>query len=579
MKYLLAIIFCVFIFFNFTKTVSAEVNAYKISNFSSNITINQDNSISVTEKIKVNFNQIHFGDLKHGIFRYIPSIYRTKDKFINSRLTILSVKDENDKNYQYKTFREGDNLVIKIGDPDVLIQSDKTYIISYKAHSIVQRFEDHDEFYWNITGSDWDMDILNAEVFVQSYSANIISYKCFSCDFNLTEKNKIIAQSNSDFENGKNDITIVVGFDKNNSINFKKNLDDYIFEYWGYPVSIFPFLVMFIAWFKKGRDIKNVGDNIYFQEKNTKTENAPLFGHREFLPFVYSPIDGLTPSEVGAILDEKIDIQDIVAEITELGRLGFLEISKIDKKWAIDDYEIKKTGNKNIEKLRDYQKYLYESLFERSGDNNKVLLSELKPKFYTKLEKFKDLLYSSLKDKKYFENRPDNTKIKWFAVCFVIVLVSGVALSFYEGSMYASLLKIIHVFSSCLGFIFANKMSRRAPLGYSMYRQIVGLKHYINVGKWRQEFAEKQLFLKDILPLAISLGVVTKLARDMESLGVKPPSYFHTNSVAWAGSFNSFTTSTASSMIGSSKSSSFSGGSGFSGGGGGGFGGGGGGSW
>ena len=98
---------------------------------------------------------------------------------------------------------------------------------------------------------------------------------------------------------------------------------------------------------------------------------------------------------------------------------------------------------------------------------------------------------------------------------------------------------------------------------------------------------QKHLFLEEILPLAISLGVVEKLTKEMASLGVRPPDYFEGAVAAgfysdWRGFYKNSTTVLSSSPSGKS---SWSGGSGFSGGGssggssGGGFGGGGGGSW
>ena len=84
-----------------------------------------------------------------------------------------------------------------------------------------------------------------------------------------------------------------------------------------------------------------------------------------------------------------------------------------------------------------------------------------------------------------------------------------------------------------------------------------------------------------MLPLAISLGVVTKLAKDMKDLGIEPPKYFQGMMISsFANDLNNFNSAALSGLTMSpSGSSSWSGGSGFSGGGGGGFGGGGGGSW
>jgi len=111
------------------------------------------------------------------------------------------------------------------------------------------------------------------------------------------------------------------------------------------------------------------------------------------------------------------------------------------------------------------------------------------------------------------------------------------------------------------------------------------LRFYLNLGKWREEITEKNLFFEEILPLAMALGIVDKLTKEMADLGVEPPKYFQGIALASFGhdfgSFNALASSNLNSSPVSSGKSSWSGGSGFSGGGsaGGGFGGGGGGSW
>jgi uncharacterized membrane protein len=140
-------------------------------------------------------------------------------------------------------------------------------------------------------------------------------------------------------------------------------------------------------------------------------------------------------------------------------------------------------------------------------------------------------------------------------------------------------------FFGVISFFFALSMPRRTAWGYSLKRQIVGLAWYLEKGKWRHEVSEKHLFIEEILPLAVTLGVVDKLTQDMKDLELSPPKYFAgTNMTTFGSDLGRFETTTTSSLLstpGGKGSSSWSGGSGFSGGGssGGGFGGGGGGSW
>ena len=108
-----------------------------------------------------------------------------------------------------------------------------------------------------------------------------------------------------------------------------KNIWYFLIDNWGYLVALFPFAFIFYFWLKKGRDKKFVGDNVYYKPNDEKTDSKPLFA-RAHLPMVYHPIQSLSPAQVGTIIDEKVDIHDIVAEIVELARLKYLKIEKFE---------------------------------------------------------------------------------------------------------------------------------------------------------------------------------------------------------------------------------------------------------
>ncbi|QQG47334.1 MAG: DUF2207 domain-containing protein [Candidatus Woesebacteria bacterium] len=557
---------------------------YVIQSFDSNISINQDASLNVSETIRVLFNE-----QRHGIYRTIPVVYKKNGKIINSKLSILSVTDENSKRYKYTTSSSGDNIQIKIGDPNSYVAGVKVYRISYRVRNIIARFDDHDELYWNIAGNGWDTQILSTHVHLESAFADIKDFQCFSglygsveakCDFDAAKKNSLDASSNVSLGNGS-DMSIVVGLNKDNQLTFSRNTFDLISDYWGYPFSILPFLIIFVLWFKRGRDVRYKGDNVYYEPDNEKTETLPLINKREYLPLVYSPINGLTPSEVGTILDERVDTADVVSEITELGRLGYLKIEKIVKKWAKDDYLIRKLKEPG-ENLRNYQKYLFESLFSFGETQGQVKLSELRTKFYPKLSEFREKLYKEISERGYFFGDPSKVRAIYLTGAGSLVIFGTVLAFIFSGLNFNYMAVIISLMTSPISLFLAYKMPRRTPKGYALYRQIKGLQFYIEKGKWREEISEKHLFLEEILPLAISLGVVKQLARDMQELGVKPPKYFDASTAVWVSSFSSFNSSASSSFVAGAKSSGgWSGGSGFGGGGfsGGGFGGGGGGSW
>ncbi len=569
-----------------TSEIHAAASDYEITNFDSQITINQDTSLTVTETITANFLVP-----KHGLIRVIPTVYSARGKTIKAGFALETITDETGQTYPFTKSRLQQSVNLKIGDPNKTITGEHVYTIRYRMNSVLQRFEDHDELYWNVTGHEWDTTILKASAVVASPYATVEQTQCWAGPYRSQDQyctisqdaNRATATTTQHLQPG-DDFTIVVGLNQANQLAFPgpvqkatKNLADN----WPYLIPLLTLGGFVFFWYHQGRDRRFVEDMVYYQKGAAETEKIPLFA-REHLPLAYRPIDGLTPAEVGTILDEKVDLQDVVAEIVELARLGFIKIERTGKKGLFknEDYIFTRL-QKDPGNLKDHQKYLLEKLIPKTHETAK--LSGLKGKFYAELEVFKKKLYEDLVEQKIFHSRPDKVRTNYlvFVIFLTILEVSLTAgwasLTGNSGPVVLSIVIVPFL------LLLAIKMPRRTAWGHSLYRQTKGLQYYLDKGKWRQEIQEKHLFFEEILPLTISLGLVKKLARDMEKLGIKPPQYFDAGDVAFYHAFRSFASNTGNSLaVTPSGKSSWSGGSGFSGGGGssgGGFGGGGGGSW
>jgi len=565
---------------------------YVIRDFQSQITINQDTSLTVEEKINVNFLT-----KKHGIFRVIPLVYTAHGKTIRASFKILAVTDLLGRSYPYTASFSGQGIKIKIGDPTKTIIGNQTYIIKYQIGKVLRRYPEHDELYWNVTGHQWDTMVLKASAIVDSPYAKIKRVECFAgilgtqkknCQFSFDQKR---AQFQTTESLGSNkDLTLVVALDKDNQLKFPgpiKRFFTFLIDNWGYPVAFLPLLIIFSVWYWRGRDKRYLSDNVYYRPEDKRTRTVSLF-ERPHLPLLYGPINNLTPAQVGTIVDEKVDIQDVVGEILELARLGFLKIKKITRKKLFgkkNDYLFIRT-EKEAKGLKDYQNYLLKSLFLTE---NEVLLSSLKNKFYQYLKNFKKKVYQNLVQEKIFAGNPEKTRRNWMAVTLILLTLSFVLVITFTGFSDNSG-PLFSFFLTVIPTIFLSlAMPRKKAWGYSLYRRIQGLDYYLRQGKWRTEIYEKHLFIEEILPLAVCLGVVKRLTKDMAVLGLEPPSYLigFSDQTFFSRDFNSFSRSLERSLLSSPRESSFSGksswsgGSGFSSGGssGGGFGGGGGGSW
>jgi uncharacterized membrane protein len=580
------IILVMFFFFLTCSRIEAQ-SLEKISAFDADIQINQDTSITVTEKITF-FTQV----ARHGIERYIPYTYKTEDESYKLKFFDFSAKDEEGNDVLVEKSRQSGNHYLKIGFKDRTFTGSQTFTIKYTVEEVIKRFNDHDELYWDIVGESWDFPVENVTAAVTSNFAQIDDSECYSgkygfddglCHMVVTDTGKVSASYAKAVDPGEN-VTIVVGLDqKNSQLHFlteKERLIKNLIRYSPSLLMLVPISLAFLLWLNKGRDQVFYSQNVFNLEKSQPTKLKPV-GFFERTPMVYQPLKDLTPGEAGLMIDEQVDNRDVIAEIIDLARKKYLKIEEKKKKKFLgseSDYVFTKLRS-NYESLPEHQKFLMEKLFKSKEE---VKLSNLKGSFYTHMNKVKSMIVSDLTKKAYFTGHPVNTRALYM-ILFLAVLSGAVFLVMVVFQIESLLVVAAAALQAPLLIWLAKNMVQKSAIGSNLYMQAKGLRQTINVGKWREQIKEKNLFIEEVLPFAISLGVVDKLASDMDKLNIKPPEYLKTsnlNTLNTASFINSFSQSASKSLSYNPSSHSSSSGSGFSGGfSGGGGGGGGGGSW
>jgi uncharacterized membrane protein YgcG len=571
-----------------------------VESFNVDIKVDTSGSVDVHEKIVYSFGP----NLKHGIFRYIPVVFKNSVGTLKTKISKVSVTDENLIPYNFTVTNSEGNLNIKVGNADSYVSGTKTYFINYTIDRVINFFDNQDEFYWNVTGNGWEVPILQASAVVtlpSGVSTQSIKVQCYfgfqgsknNCEKLEVVNNKAIF-SQVNLEGGFG-LTVVVGFNKGvviqpstGQIILQIISDNYIAFF---PVIVFIF--MFWLWFKKGRD------------PETSSVIVPE----------YEAPNGITPGQAAQLVSFSNSSRGITAEIIQLAVLGYLKINNLN-----NDYELIQL-KKSDSLMNEHQKILLDALFGFKDkpsaaekikaqmpegvlrnillnvaeavkpDNEKlktspdsVILSSLKDEFYTSLQKVKQELALSLIKLGYFPNSPASVIIGYTAVGVALMLAGT-----FFGSVNGLVWFISFFVAGLIIVLFGLVMPRRTLKGVKVLRQVMGLKMYLNVAeKDRINFhnapEKKPEVFEKLLPYAIALGVEKQWAKQFEGIYSTPPKWYGNNyttfnSLILINSLNNFH-STSSDVLSSAPSSASSGGSGFSGGGsGGGFGGGGGGSW
>jgi uncharacterized membrane protein YgcG len=135
--------------------------AETINNFASNIELQKDGTVDVTEIIEVNAEGY---EIRRGIFRDLPTFMINEDgSRLRSSLDVVSVeRDGRAEPYAVESIGAG-FVRIRIGDADVMLsRGTHRYTIRYNMTRMGRVFADHDELYWNTTGNYWSFPILRS---------------------------------------------------------------------------------------------------------------------------------------------------------------------------------------------------------------------------------------------------------------------------------------------------------------------------------------------------------------------------------------------------------------------------------
>jgi uncharacterized membrane protein len=563
---------------------SAFGQYFTISRYHSDIMIDRDSSFVVKESIEVTFDRP-----RHGIYREIPFKYREEvGHLIETPTRVLSVKNESGKEWKYQVSKKGHVIQIRVGDPKRFVDGRQTYVITYEVENAILFFDDHDELYWNVTGNDWKAPIeeasANVSLVLKNSSKNLWA-ACYTgpygskesqCSFDTYENGaKFLATRKLNIGEG---FTIAFGWDRgliSPPSSWKKLLWAInLRENWVFLFPPLALIYMIFHWKRRGRDPK-------VRESVTVMYEPPKFNDQF-----------LSPGEVGALIDERLDARDITSTILGLAVKGYMKIEEQKEEGLIfdkKDYYIKKVKEPDAA-LNPFETELMRSLVPATVPG--TLVSSLKNRFYTNLPFLKKTLYGELIKKKYFLSNPEKVRNLYGGIGFLIMVFASLAFLFLISESPAKSI-IAAVLTGLPVLLFAKVMPAKTRAGASAYMDILGFQEFLNrAEKDRLEkMGDTDLFSK-FLPYAVALDVADNWAKAFEGIYQNPPDWYGSpggfrtfNPYVFTHSVNSVTSDLTSAMTSAPRGSGIGGGGGggggFGGGGssGGGFGGGGGGSW
>lgn len=550
---------------------------YTIENYHIDVTLTENGIARFTETIDVNFTQ-----KRRGIIREIPTSGKFKGHKQNIWLDDIHVANDR------FSVTSGSTYEIKIGKSNKFITGDKQYIISYSAGNGLLNFENHEEFYWNLFGGEWDTDIKNTSFTItlpKDLDMSEEDYQVFSgrvnekTEYGSIEKNgRTISGKGLSYLGKGRALSVGLRFPK--GYFFKQERQEKnratssraanqepsvsILEHdKTFAAPILLLLGLLFSFFKWGRN-----------KKHTPTTER------------YYPPNNMTPAEVGTYYDFNVNDRDLLSLIPYWGERGLIKVrvdAPTEKSTIFNKYENGIYLEKQMEIAEDapmHEKYYFEQIF---ATGHIVYVDDLKNKLVSETQIAKKMLKDEILD----QNLYDQEAVKTFHSAPMVVLMF---LSFVLGGLSIGLKQwiITGVFFIILGIVFLIirlSSPKKSKQGQELHNQ---LKEFRNTVRKPNDTDLVSIAAKDpkyfdkIFPYAVAFGLDKGWLESFKDIGVEPDYYYygdgrHFGYTDFSNDFN--LKKIQNTMItppqASSGSSSFSGGGSA----GGGFGGGGGSSW
>jgi uncharacterized membrane protein len=550
-----------------------EPGGEEISAMRVDLTVRADGSVGVTERI-----EYFFPEERHGLYRDLPLRYTDDEGSYEIPLRNLSVQD--------RPFAVEDNGVyrrVRIGDPERFVAGAQNYVLSYEAVGALRYFDDHDELYWNATGTAWDVPIRQAAATVHlppGVDAADVTLRCFTGAHGSTEEDcvKSVSGDAVEFATTAGPLTVVVGWPPGLVARVDPVRLSPWRHLWPYALPALAGLAMAWLWHRYGRDPKGRGTHVV----------------------QYDPPDGAPPAVVGVLVDERADARDAAASIVDLAVRGYLKIREFERPGLLGksvDYEFLRLRDwAGDAAVRPFEAELLDALF---AGRQVAVVSSLKQdhSLYLKMKAVDQALYGEVVRRGYFPSDPNKRRLAAAGAGIAAVAVLLLFAWWFGGglqSMFGIVLEGATTYHAVASLVlvaieiavFSQAMPRRSEAGVLAKEHALGFKDYLATAeRHRLKWQEQESVFEKFLPYAMVFGVADKWAKAFADVGVKQPAWYEgrPGAVFSAIALNNAVTSMNAATIGAmhsapSKSGS---GSGFSGGGfsGGGGGGGGGGSW
>lgn len=520
-----------------TRIVQAQEKTLVWERFDVDILVNQDSTFDVVERQRIRFIS---GTFTFG-YREIPKRYLVS-------IDNWTLQDDDGNVYQPSASRgvpytftveeSYSSYTVRWYFPPTA-NTTQTYHLGYRVHGGLRFYEGGDQLWWKAIYPERSFDVLEGRVTVtapgpiQEYAAYIAGEDARgSVTATLLDEDTIVFDLDRRLRPGE-DLEVRVqwphGIVQGSPAPWQAAADAeaarleaerQFMERWR-PVATLGFgllgvlfvlggpLLLYVLWYNLGRDV-------------------PVEVVAEYLP---EPPDDLPPGLVGALLDETVDMEDILATIVDLARRKIISITEVKEEallGLVQNTDFIYRWEQPDAQVAPFEKELLKALF---GRRTEVRLSDLKNKFYNKLPKIRKAMYEELTRRGLFVRNPETVRNQWGCLGVVALgmafLVGFVLTALFGYLTSAAILPGIGMGVTAVGLLILSRfMPRKTQAGAEAAARWQAFKRYLqNIDKYGDLEAKKDIW-DQYLPYAIAFGIEKEYIRKFEGIDAPAPGWY-----------------------------------------------------
>lgn len=412
-----------------------RASAEKIVSLSADATLQENGRLIVVETVDMDLS----GASRKGIVQVIPCAIDEKGISHHFDVRVHSVTDEHGHKVQYSAKQHGEAVTVHIATAHGA--ENQKFVIRYEVRGVCNFAKQQPQLYFPLTGNSWPYTIEKAEVVLRPpRKATVVESELKAWEgppgsvkpANVKLVGDHILATASNLPPGSG-LTLEVDF-PGGTVNGSGFLDsvEWLASDW-YLLILLPLVAVAILG----------GYRVI------KSKHAPKTSEVEEN---WKPPSGLTPVELGTLIDGSCDVQDLTGILLDLSVRGYYTIREIPATGFFNlsdrDYEFKRSYAPSNDVLRDYETIFIEALFGNSGTS---YLSNVQGVFRQFVPKIKDRIYANLVSNGFLMKNPEKDRKRFYAIAFSLCCV-GIALLFLYGEE-------VQAKAAGLGFVVAGALT------------------------------------------------------------------------------------------------------------------------